>query len=276
MKKMTMEECKRVELDILIDVVKFCDEHSIEYLLAYGTMLGAVRHKGFIPWDDDIDIYMTRTNRNKFLELFVGEAKPEYLEAIGPHDVRSKNTFTKVIDTRTYKAEADYTYPDGELGVDIDIFTLDGQPDDDREFEKWFSKLERLYTLDFFMTLGKFKTLKRKLAAVAIFPIKIFYPRKKLRLKIDKIHEQYPYETSKYAGATDGVCCRRVDRAPRECFDEYIWADFEGHKFKMAKGYDVIMTKMYGDYMKLPPEEERWVHGSASYWKDDTENNKEA
>lgn len=269
MQKMTMEECKRVELEILIDVAKFCDEHGIEYLLAYGTMLGAVRHKGFIPWDDDIDIYMTRADRNKFLELFTGEAKPKHLEAIGPHDVRSKNTFTKVIDTRTYKAEADYTYPDGELGVDIDIFTLDGQPDDDSEFERWFSKLERLYTLDFFMTLGKFKTLKRKLAAVAIFPIKIFYPRKKLRLKIDKLHEKYPYETSKYAGATDGICCRRLDRAPKECFDEYIWADFEGHKFKMAKGYDAIMTKMYGDYMQLPPEEERWVHGSTSYWKDE-------
>jgi lipopolysaccharide cholinephosphotransferase len=94
-----------------------------------------------------------------------------------------------------------------------------------------------------------------------------------LRKKIDKIHEAYPYETSKFAGATDGICCRRTDRAPRECFDEFIWADFEGHKFKMAKGYDVIMTKLYGDYMQLPPEEERLVHDfTSSYWKDDIDN----
>jgi lipopolysaccharide cholinephosphotransferase len=273
MKRMTLEECKKVELDILLEVVKFCEEHQIDYLLAYGTMLGAVRHKGFIPWDDDIDIYMTRSDRNKFLELFTGEAKPAHLEAIGPHDPRSKHTFTKIIDNRTLKTEEHYTYPDGNLGVDIDIFTLDGQPDDDREFERWFSKLERLYTLDFFMTLGKYETLKRKIAAVAVFPVKIFYSRKKLRKKIDKIHEAYPYKTSKFAGATDGICCRRTDRAPRECFDEFIWADFEGHKFKMAKGYDVIMTKLYGDYMQLPPEEERLVHDfTSSYWKDDIDN----
>lgn len=271
MKLMTIDECKKVELDILVDVVKFCDEHSIEYLLAYGTMLGAVRHKGFIPWDDDVDIYMTRKNRNKFLELFVGDAKPAHLEAIGPHDIRSKTTFVKVIDTRTVKKDETYTYPHGELGVDIDIFTLDGQPDDDAEFERWFSKLERLYTLDFFMTMGQFKTLKRKLAAIAVFPVKIFYGRRRLRKKIDRIHEQYPYETSKFAGATDGICCRRIDRAPRECFDEYIMADFEGHKFKMAKGYDLIMTIMYGDYMTPPPVEDRWVHTSSSYWKDDKE-----
>lgn len=269
MKLMTMDECKKVELDILLEVVKFCDEHSIEYLLAYGTMLGAVRHKGFIPWDDDVDIYMTRKNRDKFLELFCGDAKPAHLEAIGPHDIRAKAPFAKVVDHRTFKDEPDYTYPHGELGVDIDIFVLDGQPDDDAEFEKWFRKLERLYMIDFFMTLGRFKTFKRKLAAIAVFPVKIFYGRKRLRKKIDKLHALYPYETSKYAGAIDGTCCRRNDRAPRECFDEYVWADFEGHKFKIAKGYDLIMTTMYGDYMTPPPVEDRWAHTGTSYWRDD-------
>ena len=269
MKPMTMDEFKRVELDILLEVVKFCDEHSIEYLLAYGTMLGAVRHKGFIPWDDDIDIYMTRSNRNKFLELFVGDAKPAHLEAIGPHDARAKAPFMKIVDLRTVKEDPNYTYADGALGVDIDVFAIDGQPEDEKEFDRWYKKLNRLYTVDFFMTLGKFNSLKRKLMALAVLPVKIFYGRKKLRKKIDRMHEKYPYETSKFAGAIEGICCCRNDRAPKECFEEYIWADFEGYQFKMAKGYDVIMTELYGDYMTPPPVENRQLHAGVSYWKDD-------
>lgn len=269
MRKLTFEECKQVELDILLDVARFCDEHSITYFLAYGTLIGAVRHKGFIPWDDDIDIYMPREDHDRFIELFTGEAKPERLEAIHPAHPRSRHSFTKIVDNDTLKIEKGYAYPNGHLGVDIDIFPVDGQPEDAEEFEKWFKKLDRLYTLDFLSSLGKGESAKRKLAYFAMKFIKIFMPVRKIRKKTAALHAKYPFKSSKYAGSVESSCNARGDRARRECFEGFEWAEFEGHKFKIPKGYHEIMTNLYGDYMQLPPEEKRVTHHFAdSYWKD--------
>ncbi|MBP3370412.1 MAG: LicD family protein [Clostridia bacterium] len=277
MKEMTFEEFKRVELDILLDVAKFCDDNSIAYFLGYGTLIGAVRHKGFIPWDDDIDIYMPRDDYNKFIELFVGDAKPERLEAIHPHHPKSRQPFMKIIDNHTVKIEKGIDFSAGYLGVDIDVFPVDGQPEDSKEFEKWFKKLDRLYTLYFLSVIDKGTTLKRRLAYSAMKVVKIFMPIKKILKKTEALHAKYPFATSKYVGSIESACNVRGDRARRECFEGYEWCDFEGYKFKMPKGYHEIMTNLYGDYMQLPPEEARVTHHFVdSYWKDDSENKKEA
>ncbi len=269
MRKMSLEECKRVELDILLDVAKFCDENSITYFIAYGTLIGAVRHNGFIPWDDDIDIYMPRDDYNRFIECFSGDAKPERLEAIHPHHPKSRHPFTKIIDNRTVKIEKGIDFSNGYLGVDIDVFPVDGQPDDPKEFERWFKKLDRLYRLYFLSVINKGDTPKRRLAYTAMKVIKIFMPIEKILKKTEKLHAEYPFAESKYAGSIESACNVRGDRAHRECFEGYEWCNFEGHRFKMPKGYHEIMTNLYGDYMQLPPESERVMpHFTDSYWKD--------
>lgn len=276
MKQLTFEEYKAAEMQILLDVSEFCEKHSLTCFLAYGTLIGAVRHKGFIPWDDDVDIYMTRPDYERFLELFCGDAKPERLEVIHPYHELSKHAFTKIIDTTTVKLEDGYSYPQGYLGVDIDVFVVDGQPDDDAEFERWYKKLNRLYLLDYLSSRSGEGSLKRKLAHLGIKLLNIFLPLRKIREKTDALHAKYPYGSTKYAGSITGLCNNRGDRVPTECFEGSEWCEFEGHKLRMPKGYHEIMTRLYGDYMQLPPEEQRVApHTVKAYWKDgaDTKTN---
>ena len=123
MKKIDIVEAKKMMLDILKTVAKFCDENNLRYFIFYGTYLGALRHKGYIPWDDDIDIAMPRPDYEKFMEIF-------HAENLAVWTWRKDNKyllpFAKVYDTRTEVHEnADF----GEtFGVNIDIFPLDGLP----------------------------------------------------------------------------------------------------------------------------------------------------
>ena len=268
MKQLSFEEYKSVELEILSDVAKFCDEHSLTYFIAYGTLIGAVRHKGFIPWDDDVDIYMPRPDYERFIELFVGDAKPARLEAIHPAHELSKHSFMKIIDTRTEKQENGYSYKNGPLGVDIDVFAIDGQPDDDAEFERWFKKLYRLYLLDYLSCRNGEGSLKRRVAHIGVRFLNIFLSLKKIRAKTAALHAKYPYGTTKYAGSIVGICNNRGDRAPTECFEGFEWCEFEGRQFKIPRGYHEIMTRLYGDYMQLPPEDQRIApHTGKACWK---------
>ena len=272
MNQLTFEEYKSVELEILSDVASFCDKHSLTYFIAYGTLIGAVRHKGFIPWDDDVDIYMPRPDYERFVELFAGDEKPARLEVIHPAHKISKHSFTKIIDTRTVKYEDGYRYPDGNLGVDIDVFVIDGQPDDDAEFERWFKKLYRLYLLDYLSSRSGDGSLKRKVAHIGIKLLNIFLPRRKIREKTAALHSKYPFGSTKYAGSIVGICNNRGDRAPTECFEGFELCEFEGRAFKIPQGYHEIMTRLYGDYMQLPPEDQRVApHAVKAYWKDTSE-----
>ena len=147
MKPMSFEETKQVELEILTNVAEFCDKHEIQYFLAYGTLIGAVRHKGFIPWDDDIDIWMPRADYNRFLKIYNKENSDSQYKVISPYDKISRHTFVKVVDTRTVKIESGIDYSNGYLGIDVDIFPLDGQPDNDKDYFKWYNKLQKYYKL---------------------------------------------------------------------------------------------------------------------------------
>ena len=265
MKEMSFEETKQVELEILTNVADFCDKNSITYYLAYGTLIGAVRHKGFIPWDDDIDIWMPRADYNKFIQIY-GQQNPEQrYKVISPEDKISRHTFAKVIDTKTVKIEANIDYSNGYLGVDIDIFPLDGQPDNDKEYLKWYNKLQKHYKLFPFLIYSKPNSLVKKIA----FPILRFLSGGKNNIleKTAKLHKNYSYEESLYVGAIE--CCYDLinNRYKKEWFSDFEVVDFEGKKFKIPIGHDEILTQIYGDYMQLPPVEMRVTHHSNStYW----------
>ncbi len=264
MKKMQIDEIKRVELGILSNIADFCDKNGLKYFLAYGTLIGAIRHKGFIPWDDDIDIWMPRDDYNKLIEIFNKDNNQKY-KLISPNDIVARHTFVKIVDTYTCKIENGIEYKNGCLGVDIDIFPLDGEPDDDATYVKWYNKLQRCYKKIYYYvrtSSGQFKT------KVKIFVIKSLSGGKKhLLKKANKLHNMYIYEDSNYIGTVESADNSIKNRYLKEWFADYILVDFEDYKFKIPIGYDEILTKMYGDYMQLPPEGKQITHHKNNmYW----------
>ena len=261
MKEMSFEETKQVELEILKHFAAFCDANGLRYFLAYGTLIGAVRHKGFIPWDDDIDVWMPRPDYNRLLEIF--NSQNGRYRVVNPYEKISRHTFAKIIDTQTVKIEQMIDYSNGYIG--IDVFPLDGEPSDELEFSKWYVKLQKQYKRHSFFVIENKGGLKRKF----LLPILKFVLRNKdiyLR-KANKLHLKFPYQKCEYIGAVESVYNFKSNRYKREWFDESTEIDFEDTKFKVPVGYHKILTQMYGDYMKLPPKEKQVTHHSNNtFW----------
>ncbi len=269
MKKLTFEEVKQVALEILIYFHKFCEENNLTYYLAYGTLLGAVRHKGFIPWDDDIDVYMPRNDYEKFLKLFDKNNSNRDIKLVSIYKDEFYLPFLKLINNQTIVNE-NIIYKI-QIGIWIDIFPLDNMSNDYKKALFLHKKARRVMFLadhkrfKFNVSGNLFQKLKNiihKLIQKLIF----FVPLKYLLIKIDTISKTYmEKEMTKYIGHVNDV---KVEIYESILFQSKILLDFEGHKFWAPKEYDKILTQYFGDYMKLPPENERISHKIEAYWKE--------
>ena len=267
---LSVEEHKKIQLDILIFVADYCEKKGLRYFLADGTLIGAVRHHGFIPWDDDIDIQMPRPDLVKLIETFNVQSGTEKYHLVHPKDPMAQHYMVKIIDTDTVKIEPYLDYSNGFLGVDIDVFALDGCPDDEQEFKKWGLEI-RGYNKAYaykkkaswrsFLSRGKDVVKRRTIAK--------FVPFLSAEEIIDRVYSlanSYPYDKSKYAARIGVIDHFRTQRDLWE--PEYM--EFEGNMFRVPKGYDEILTKQYGDYMKLPPIEKQVTHHVNNvFWKND-------
>lgn len=266
-KELSFEEIKKIELEILEEFALFCNKNNLKYFLAYGTLIGAVRHKGFIPWDDDIDVQMPRDDYNRLIKIFNDNKSSDNLELVAPTDIKSRHSFVKIIDNRTIKIEKSFEYSDGFLGADIDVFPLDGQPEKDRDFKQWYKRLHRIYYLYLLCTLDENATITRKI----VFPIVRLLTggKKRLLKKAEKLHKEYPYEDSKYVGSVESAYdFEKTNRIEKKHYSSSVMLDFEGKKYSVPIGYHEILTLVYGNYMKLPPKDEQITHHKNKiYWK---------
>lgn len=259
--RLTNEEIKKIGLEILINVTDFCEKNSILYFLSCGTLLGCIRHKGFIPWDDDVDIMMPRPDYNKFLELY----KDEKYGLLKPSDGRYY--YAKVYDKNTIKIEKMIDYKKYDyLGVDIDIFPLDGIVNDQKEIDRIMNKSKKLELL---LRLSNQPIFYRKNPIKCVNRI---LPRiigsKNLVKMIEKNAQTYRYEDSDYVTRIRNTPNGFAGALLKDKYIPPIKKEFEGHMFNVPNDYDLWLTTFFGDYMSLPPEEKRNSHHNTEcYYK---------
>ena len=272
MKMIDLQELRELQMSIMDEIDTFCRAHHIRYTMSGGTLLGAVRHKGFIPWDDDMDIQILRKDYVRFCQMWNGADDHScYLKLLSiESDTNAGYAFAKIVDTRT----ASYIKGMEVEGVFVDIFPLD-KVMDYQDFAKRRCREVKLYRYK----KGLYWRKVAKYGQVPFWRIVLaymrspYFPPKTLNEVVEDINqnaqeregEDCPY----YFEMTSGFKCK--DLIPASVFDTYTELPFENRRYQCVKNYHEYLVQTFGDYMKLPPIEEQVKQHMFSnvYWKKD-------
>ena len=254
-KKLDIDEIKEVELGVMDYIHNICKEKGINYSLAYGSLLGAVRHRGFIPWDDDLDIALKRDQYDKLYQAILEDNNSIYKVVSWENDSRYPYPFYRVYDSRTVY-ENNYIQNDIELGICVDVFPFDDYKDVNKEITK-LDMYRRLSVYTLYGIRNKevgIKNIVRYLMLVAFRLTRVKIWNKKLndcsKAPVNSEYIDYLMESKKYSTKIDA-----------KALDEVIECKFEDRVYNIPKDYDHILTTIYGeDYMEIPPIEKRIQH----------------
>lgn len=272
MRELTSAELKCIQLKELEALHEFCEENNLIYYLIGGTLIGSVRHKGYIPWDDDIDVLIPRSDYNKMLNTFNSwaAAKGKSLELISIENCDSYYLASaKIIDKRTILME---NVPNAiPIGVYLDVFVLDNMSDDYDKAKKLFyqTKIWR----DMLNEKNRSLTGTRYNAKRIIHYLQKFvflpFSKKFVITRIRKKALQYEADSfSKYVCNVSAPTYGVREIAESTLYSNRLLSEFEGRMFYIPAGYDVILRQNYGDYMQLPPIEKRVTHhGFVAWWR---------
>lgn len=260
MKAIEEKELKQIQLEILCDVAAFCEKHGLRYFLAYGTLLGAVRHKGYIPWDDDIDIHMPRPDYEKFLQTYNRENHDNI--AVSPENKAEYRTaFAKVYRRGTIVKE--FHFKPDVFGVYIDVFPLDGFSDNKTAHK--CGEVRRYMHVKNSIFLPQM-TIARKLRLAVTKLILLPFGMAFLYRRIKKLATRCEYDRSSIIFSSYSRFAEK-EHFPRAIFDEYKMMPFEGIEFRVPNDCDIYLRALYGDYMKLPPAEKQVSHHNSQAYR---------
>lgn len=259
-----MKEIQSVSLEILKKIADICDQEGLKYSLAWGTLIGAVRHKGYIPWDDDVDIQMPRPDYERLKDYFNRNADALYPYRLFDNSVNGYPYMLARVSNDDYVIDTINEKPCG-MGIFVDIYILDGTGDTYEEAWNYASKTCKFPRLIFLATrkyyhFGTTKGFFKRLFKVFVFIYAKLMGKKYFERKLLSIISQKPYDQSDYVGC---VCwCERPKYSviKKSEFEDMIDFQFENYKFKGPREYDKYLRMWYGDYMQLPPEKDRIYH----------------
>ena len=268
---MTLREIQMLSLDILQDVHEFCVENHIKYTLQGGTLIGAIRHKGFIPWDDDVDIAMPRPDYERFIHTYRStKGYKLFSRELPDNDVYL--AYARVCDmVRTKVDYHNLIWNKESTGVWIDVFPLDGVNENEKAWMNRFQRIRKFARIGNFLryshrpfSLNRDITTKLRWLKSKIYSLLYSFDVVDKHIELCKSVDFN--QTQRY------INCSLINYGLHEChnksvLDEVILVPFEDKFFFAMAGYDEALTEKYGDYMQLPPVEEQiHGHGGKYYW----------
>ena len=253
--ELTLDEQRKIQLEILIEVDVCCRKYNIRYSLAFGSLIGAIRHKGYIPWDDDLDIMMPYEDMLKLREKL-------HSNMLTFHDVDTDSTygnaFANICSNKTCRENG----KGRERGIGIDVYPIIKLPSSKEQEELFFKKLAKLQTKRAFMrrmrnTMFRYFAIKRIPGYTCII--------KRYRNYLVSYNDG---NSNRYYIIAGPISRRDALTYDVNLFSKLTDVEFEGNLYRSIADYDFFLRKTYGDYMQLPPEEQRHpYHGQHYYWK---------
>lgn len=261
MQELSLNEMKKIEFNILKMFDSFCKDNNIRYFLTYGTLLGAIRYKGFIPWDDDLDVLVPREDYDRLIKIF--QDTEQYHLFAFEKDNNFLFPFAKICDMTTKKVEPGHNH-NSALGLDIDVFPLDAW---DSDLSKAKKEVKQIRRNSLFLNLIKLEKpvtkniFKRVVFIVAAFFCRLFGSGFFIN-NIIKESKKTSVSGARYLGCKTWCVYGEKGIIPAEAYSDAVEVEFEGERFPAPIGYDLVLTCLYGDYLPEPPVEKRKTHHS--------------
>lgn len=260
MKAISPEELQQVQLQVLDYIDEVCQKNGLKYFLDCGTLLGAVRHKGFIPWDDDIDLIMPRADYERLYEIMKDDER--YRFVCHKNDENYILTFGKVYDTRTVIKEK--VVDEVNYGVFVDITPFDHLPDNKVIRFLYQTRMRNL------CLLYRYKALKYEPKGLKGRIMKTLSNCRSIRsyiLKIDKLAQKYNQKKTKFVWTTVFTYLPYA-AIEQEVYEKSVPLQFEDRTYPAPQGYERRLRLAYGNYMELPPKEKQVkTHSFEAYWR---------
>ena len=266
--QLQLKDIQDISLEIMKEFHLFCVKNGLKYSLAYGTLLGAVRHKGFIPWDDDVDVFMPRPDYNRFVTTYRDNDK---FACFADERKNSYLAYARLADMKKTYVKPASIWTDKETGVWIDIFPLDGVESDKNAFiksTKHVAKVCRKVCISR-EAMGDFSYCASINKKLKLIPKKILYHNSVYRYLHEhlSICHRFDFESSEYISNMSRFGSMKV-YLPKYFIDTIIELPFEDCSFYSMAEYDKYLRMNFGDYMKLPPKDQRITHDMHHYyWK---------